>query len=197
MSSVALIMLLRVSSFTIPSYLSLFYILIGTFCILPSPPSPPLFSVSGWLGLCGTHAVAIGGLGQCVAIHLALLDSSGGWRWSPGARRAREEPQGAPADEGEPVELGGHEQGSTKITMPWHRQRNHVEWDRCVPAIGHERTHSCRIKMAALHTNMRTPNWLSVPHFSIPRQKSCCWSCYRPELSKKAEREGERKTYLP
>lgn len=109
------------------------YILIGTFAFLPSPPSPPPFSVGGQLGLCGARAVAVGGLRQRVAIRLPLLGCVCAGARSLGAGGACEESQGAPADEGEPIELGGHEQSGTEVTVPWHRQGNHVEGNGRVP----------------------------------------------------------------
>lgn len=89
-SSVAFFILLLVSSLTYPSQLSFLYILIGTFAFLPSPPSPPLISVSGQLGLRGACAVAVGRLGQCVAIHLLLLSCVCCRTWSLRAGGARE-----------------------------------------------------------------------------------------------------------
>lgn len=89
-SSVAFIILLLVSSLhKKPSFL---HILIGTFDFLslptpPYPPPPPLHSVSGQLGLCGARAVAVGRLGQCVAVSLLLLGRR--------CRHARVRPLGA------------------------------------------------------------------------------------------------------
>lgn len=87
----------------------------------------------GQLGLCGERAVAVGGLGQSVAIPLELLSGGGGRVRPLRTGGAREQSQGAPANEGEPVELGRHEQSSTEVTVPGHRQRNHVEGNGCVP----------------------------------------------------------------
>lgn len=116
---------------------SFLYILIGTFAFFPSPapslPSTPLLSVRGQLGLCGERAVAVGGLGQSVAIPLELLSGGGGRVRPLRAGGAREQSQGASANEGEPVELGRHKQSSAEVTVPGHRQRNHVEGNGCVP----------------------------------------------------------------
>lgn len=90
--------------------------------------------MSGQLGLCGARAVAVGGLWRRAAVCLLL-----------GARPLRaggahEQSQGAPADEGEPVELGRHEQSGAEVTVPRHRQGNHVEGNRCVPVHQKDRT---------------------------------------------------------
>lgn len=51
-----------------------------------------------------------------------------------GARRsAGEQAQCPPADQGEPVELRGHEESRSEITLPGHLKRNPVEGNRGVP----------------------------------------------------------------
>lgn len=59
------------------------------------------------------------------------LDRSRGFAGARGA--AGEQAQGPPADQGEPVELRGHEQSRSQITLPGHRERNPVEGNRGVP----------------------------------------------------------------
>lgn len=77
--------------FKSPQKLSFLYILIGTFAFLSLPTlPPPLDSVSGQLRLCGARAVAIGRLGQCVAIRLPLLGCGCACMWSLRAGGAHE-----------------------------------------------------------------------------------------------------------
>lgn len=168
-SSVASIALLLVSSLTVFPFISFdslsvfflnLYILIGTFAFPslptlnppPSLPPPPLVSVGCQLGLCGACAVAVGGLlGQRRAIRLPLLSGGGGGGWggraglrSLRAGGAHEEPQGAPADEREPVELRGHEQRGAQVTVPGHGQRDQVEGDGRVPGSIRGRQSTCQ-----------------------------------------------------
>lgn len=51
-------------------------------------------------------------------------------------RGSGEEAEGASADEGKPVDLRGHQQSRTNVTLPGNRQRHHVEGDGRVSAIG-------------------------------------------------------------
>lgn len=104
----------------LPSQLSFLYILIGTF------PPPLLFSVSGQLRLWGACAVAVGRLWRRV---LPLLGGARSLR----AGGAREQSHGAPANQGEPIELGRHEQSGAEVTVPGHRQGHQVEGNRRVP----------------------------------------------------------------
>lgn len=88
--------------------------------------------MAGQLGLRRARVVAVGGLRQRVAVRLELLVA--GWGRPLGAGGASEKPQGSPANQGEPVELGRHEQRCAEVTVPGHRQRDHVEGDGSVPA---------------------------------------------------------------
>lgn len=74
-------------------------------------------------------AVPIGGLERRLSVQLIL----GGDRAPPGAGRASEESHGPSANEGEPVDLGGHEHSCAQVNLPGHVERNHVEGNGRVP----------------------------------------------------------------
>lgn len=94
-----------------------------------SPSLPPSFSVCVGLSVClvGDGTVAVG-----QGAPIRLVEGGRG----PGARGPGEEAEGAPADEGEPVDLWGHETEGPHVVLPGSPKGHCVEGDGGIPAEG-------------------------------------------------------------
>lgn len=80
------------------------------------------------------------------------LDRSRGFAGVRGP--AGEQAQSSSADQGEPVELWGHEQTRSEITLPGHHKRDPVEGNRGVPGK-EEMDRECGWKLKKLSYNQK------------------------------------------
>lgn len=102
--------------------------------------------------------VSIGWLRHSLVSFILRLDRSRGFAGARGP--AGEQAQSSSADQREPVELRGHEQTRSQITLPGHHKRDPVEGNRGVPAK-EETDRECGRKLKKSSYNQKLKQYVS------------------------------------